>query len=155
MIKEIVTDEEFLSKPAEVATAEDAQVAQDLIDTMESLSDNCACLAANQIGSTKAVIAYDDNGTARVMFARHEGQDIGFIFGGMLGPCYRGQQFSYDAAWKDLSIGNLLQVEQIRWLCEEGAVRYDMGTASGEPMAYKLHWTEAHPTSQTWFLQPR
>ncbi len=68
MIKEIVTDEEFLSKPAEVATAEDAQVAQDLIDTMESLSDNCACLAANQIGSTKAVIAYDDNGTARVMF---------------------------------------------------------------------------------------
>lgn len=94
-------------------------------------------------------------GTARVMFARHEGQDIGFIFGGMLGPCYRGQQFSYDAAWKDLSIGNLLQVEQIRWLCEEGAVRYDMGTASGEPMAYKLHWTEAHPTSQTWFLQPR
>ena len=94
-------------------------------------------------------------GTARVMFARHEGQDIGFIFGGMLGPCYRRQQFSYDAAWKDLSIGNLLQVEQIRWLCEEGAVRYDMGTASGEPMAYKLHWTEAHPTSQTWFLQPR
>lgn len=94
-------------------------------------------------------------GTARVMFARHEGQDIGFIFGGMLGPCYRGQQFSYDAAWKALSIGNLLQVEQIRWLCEEGAVRYDMGTASGEPMAYKLHWTEAHPTSQTWFLQPR
>lgn len=94
-------------------------------------------------------------GTARVMFARHEDQDIGFIFGGMLGPCYRGQQFSYDAAWKDLSIGNLLQVEQIRWLCEEGAVRYDMGTASGEPMAYKMHWTEAHPTSQTWFLQPR
>ena len=33
-------------------------------------------------------------GTARVMFARHEDQDIGFIFGGMLGPCYRGQQFS-------------------------------------------------------------
>ena len=80
---------------------------------------------------------------------------LAIIFGGMLGPCYRGQQFSYDAAWKDFSIGNLLQVEQIRWLCEEGAVRYDMGTASGEPMAYKLHWTEAHPTSRTWFLQPR
>lgn len=94
-------------------------------------------------------------GAARVMFARHEGRDIGFIFGGMLGPCYRGQQFSYDAAWKDLSIGNLLQVEQARWLCEEGAVRYDMGTASGEPMAYKRHWTEMHPVSQTWFLRPR
>ena len=94
-------------------------------------------------------------GAARVMFARHEGRDIGFIFGGMLGPCYRGQQFSYDAAWKDLSIGNLLQVEQVRWLCEEGAVRYDMGTASGEAMAYKRHWTEMHPVSQTWFLRPR
>ena len=56
---------------------------------------------------------------------------------------------------EDAADSSLLQVEQIRWLCEEGAVRYDMGTASGEPMAYKLHWTEAHPTSQTWFLQPR
>lgn len=68
MIKEIVTDEEFLSKPAEAATAQDAQIAQDLVDTMESMKENCACLAANQIGETKAVIAYDDNGTSRVMF---------------------------------------------------------------------------------------
>lgn len=94
-------------------------------------------------------------GAARVMFARHGEEDIGFIFGGMLGTVYRGQQFSYAAAWKDLSIGNLLQVEQVRWLCEEGATRYDMGMASGEAMAYKMHWTEDHPVSQTWFLQPR
>ena len=68
MIKEIVTDEEFLSKPSEPATADDAAVAQDLIDTMQSLSDDCACLAANQIGVLKAVIAYDDNGKIRVMY---------------------------------------------------------------------------------------
>lgn len=94
-------------------------------------------------------------GTARVMFARHEGQDIGFIFGGMSGAIYRGQQFSYDAGWKDFSIGNLLQVEQIRWLCEDGATRYDMGSASGEAMAYKVHWTEQERLIQTWFLRPR
>lgn len=68
MIKEIVKDTEFLSKPAEAATAEDAAVAQDLVDTMESMKDDCACLAANQIGSTKAVIAFDDNGTTCVMY---------------------------------------------------------------------------------------
>lgn len=66
MIKEIVTDEELLSRPAEPATAEDADVVRDLLDTMASL-DDCACLAANQIGSTKAVIAYEGDNGAHVM----------------------------------------------------------------------------------------
>lgn len=69
MIKEIVKDREFLSQPAEPATPEDAQVAQDLKDTMESMGGDCACLAANQIGSRKAVIAYEDEkGCVNVMF---------------------------------------------------------------------------------------
>ena len=67
MIKEIVKDQEFLSKPAEPACAEDAQVAEDLRDTMASL-EGCACLAANQIGSTKAVIAYEEGDRTLVMF---------------------------------------------------------------------------------------
>ena len=33
MIKELVTDEAILSQPCETATAEDAVVAQDLLDT--------------------------------------------------------------------------------------------------------------------------
>lgn len=48
-IKELVHDEAVLSTPCEKATAEDAQVAQDLLDTMVSL-DEAACLHANQIG---------------------------------------------------------------------------------------------------------
>ncbi len=60
MIKDIVKDEEFLSKPSEAATLEDTPIAKDLIDTIESLKDECACLAANQIGETKAIIAYQD-----------------------------------------------------------------------------------------------
>lgn len=68
MIQELVTDEAILSQPCEKATADDAQVAQDLLDTMASIED-AACLAANQIGQTKAIIAYlDDNDCPRLMF---------------------------------------------------------------------------------------
>jgi hypothetical protein len=79
---------------------------------------------------------------ARVIFATHAGEDIGFIFGVMVGGIYRGQQFSYDDVWGSLSIGNLLQFEKIRWACEEGAHRYDMGPRYGDRMEYKQHWTE-------------
>lgn len=67
MIKEIIKDEEFLKQPAEPATPEDAEVAQDLLDTMAA-QESCACLAANQIGVNKAIIVYDDNETPRVMY---------------------------------------------------------------------------------------
>lgn len=94
-------------------------------------------------------------GMARIMFARHEGTDIGFIFGGSTGLVYRGQQFSYSQAWKRWSIGNLLQVEQVRWLCEEGVRRYDMGPLDTEAMRYKEHWTERRLPIQTWLLVRR
>ena len=68
MIKELVTDEALLSTPCEPGTADDADLAQDLLDTLESIEDG-ACLAANQIGVAKAVIAYkDDKDRAHVMF---------------------------------------------------------------------------------------
>ena len=57
MIKELVTDEAVLSIPCEPATVEDAEVAQDLIDTMNAHED-AVCLAANQIGVTKSVAVY-------------------------------------------------------------------------------------------------
>lgn len=68
MIKELVTDEELLSTPCEPATVDDVDVAQDLLDTLESIED-AACLAANQIGVSKAVIVYkDDKDRAHVMY---------------------------------------------------------------------------------------
>lgn len=94
-------------------------------------------------------------GLARIMFARHEETDIGFIFGGKAGNIYRGQQFSYREVWKRWGIGNLLQVEQVRWLCEEGARRYDMGPLDGGPMRYKEHWTEKRLPIQSWLLLRR
>ncbi len=91
------------------------------------------------------------SGAGRVIFARHGEEDVGFVFGGVAGRVYRGQQFSYVEEWSRASIGNLLQFEQIRWLCEENASRYDMGPL----MDYKRHWTERHPMLETWVLQPR
>lgn len=90
-------------------------------------------------------------GTGRVMFARCGEQDIGFVFGGLAGAVYRGQQFSFAEAWRSFSIGNLLQLEQLRWLGEEGAVRYDMGPL----MDYKRHWTETQIRIEARLLRPR
>ena len=68
MIRELVKDEALLATPCEVATADDADLAQDLLDTLESIED-AACLAANQIGVAKAVIAYkNEKDRAHVMF---------------------------------------------------------------------------------------
>ena len=68
MIKELVKDETILSTPCEPATAADAEIAQDLVDTLLSIED-AACLAANQIGVTKAICALaDDEGNTLVMY---------------------------------------------------------------------------------------
>lgn len=95
------------------------------------------------------------SGSGRVMFARHEDDDIGFIFGGLCGPdpdgnIYRGQQFSFVEDWRRASLGNVLQYEQVRWLCEEGVARYDMGPE----MTYKHHWTESQVRLDTVALRP-
>jgi hypothetical protein len=91
-------------------------------------------------------------GDARVIFAKHGGKDIGFIFGGVAEGVYRGQQFSYDEEWQSASIGNVLQMEQVDWSCEEGLVRYDMGPLEGPKMSYKTHWTERKHNIETWIL---
>ena len=92
-------------------------------------------------------------GRARIIFARREEIDVGFIFGIVAHNIYRGQQFSYDLDLKALSLGNTLQYEELLWLTEEGVLRYDMGPASGEKMAYKLHWTELTFPLQSWILR--
>lgn len=86
----------------------------------------------------------------RIVFARAGGRDVGYIFGGLAGSAYRGQQFSYAQDWAELSLGNLLQIEQIRWLAEDGIARYDMGPL----MDYKHHWTETRSPLETLFLRP-
>lgn len=90
---------------------------------------------------------------ALVMFARINDEDAGFIFGGIMDKWYRGQQFSYTKSAAPWSVGNLLQMEQIRWLCELGISRYDMGACTGPRMEYKLHWTEQFCSAYTWIMR--
>ena len=68
MIKELMHDPIFLSLKSEVATKEDLQVAEDLLDTLTAHKDGCVGMAANMIGVCKRIIAFDNEGTYMVMF---------------------------------------------------------------------------------------
>lgn len=95
------------------------------------------------------------SGDALVIFARLGGEDAGFIYGGLRGPYYRGQQFSYVNNMAHLSLGNLMQWEKVKWLCGIGAQRYDMGPLTGPRMGYKSHWTEIQKESNVWIMRQR
>ncbi len=65
MIKELMHDPIFLLRKSEVATKEDLQVAQDLLDTLMAHNDGCVGMAANMIGVRKCIIAFlDESGRA-------------------------------------------------------------------------------------------
>lgn len=68
MVKELVHDPIFLSLKSEIATKEDIQVAEDLLDTLTAHKDGCVGMAANMIGVRKRIIAFDNEGTYMVMF---------------------------------------------------------------------------------------
>ena len=68
MIREICKDGFFLSQKAVLATADDLDVAQDLLDTLTAHKDGCVGMAANMIGVNKRIIAFDNNGDYMVMF---------------------------------------------------------------------------------------
>ena len=68
MIKELMHDPVFLGGKSEVATIEDLQTAQDLLDTLTAHKDSCVGMAANMIGVRKRIIAFDNEGKYMVMF---------------------------------------------------------------------------------------
>lgn len=67
MIKELIHDPIFLSLKSQTATKDDLQTAQDLLDTLASHNDECVGMAANMIGVTKRIIAFDNEGEYMVM----------------------------------------------------------------------------------------
>ena len=68
MIQPIMKDPIFLAQKSAPATKEDLQVAQDLLDTLTAHKDGCVGMAANMIGVSKRIIAFDDEGKYMVMF---------------------------------------------------------------------------------------
>lgn len=77
-------------------------------------------------------------GRLRVLFARLDGVDIGYVIGARVGDRYRGFQHSYDRRYPELSIGKLLQFHNLRALIDEGVQTYDMGMH----MAYKESYSD-------------
>lgn len=63
MIRDICKDEAFLAQKAEPATPDDLQVAVDLLETLEHHKAGCVGMAANMIGVSKRIIAFDNEGT--------------------------------------------------------------------------------------------
>lgn len=63
MIREIITDIEFLENPLEKVDSikEIRELAGDLLDTAKFYADRCLGLAANQIGEKKRVVAVKIN----------------------------------------------------------------------------------------------
>ena len=67
MVQELMHDPIFLARKSTPATAEDLDVARDLLDTLEFHKDGCVGMAANMIGVTKRIIVFDNEGTPMVM----------------------------------------------------------------------------------------
>ncbi len=68
MIKPIMKDVFFLSKKSEPATVSDAQVGQDLLDTLQAHKHECVGMAANMIGVKKNIIIVDMGFMPLVMY---------------------------------------------------------------------------------------
>ncbi len=68
MIRELIHDPIFLAIKSAPAGREDLQVAADLLDTLIAHKDTCVGMAANMIGVSKCIIAFDNDGEHMVMF---------------------------------------------------------------------------------------
>ena len=67
MVRELMHDPIFLAQKSVPATAEDLDVARDLLDTLTFHKDSCVGMAANMIGETKRIIVFDDGGSYTTM----------------------------------------------------------------------------------------
>ena len=68
MVKELMHDPIFLARKSEPATKEDLNVAQDLLDTLTAHKDGCVGMAANMIGVSKRIIAFENGDEYMLMF---------------------------------------------------------------------------------------
>ena len=67
MIRPLVHDPFLLARKSTPAGREDLDTARDLLDTLAAHKDSCVGMAANMIGITKCIIAFDCEGSYLVM----------------------------------------------------------------------------------------
>ncbi len=88
MIKPIVKDIEFLKQKSELATEDDIQVVNDLVDTLQANLDHCVGLAANMIGIKKRILVFS----------------VGKIIVPMINPVILKKEIPYEAEESCLSL---------------------------------------------------
>ncbi|MBQ6945489.1 MAG: peptide deformylase [Ruminococcus sp.] len=60
MIKELMHDTVFLACKSADATADDREIAENLLETLKAHKESCVGMAANMIGERKRIIAFVD-----------------------------------------------------------------------------------------------
>ena len=68
MIRPIMKDEAFLAIPSVDATQDDIAIADDLLETLIAHKDGCVGMAANMIGVSKRIIAFENGDEYMLMF---------------------------------------------------------------------------------------
>ena len=68
MVRPIIRDTAFLAIPSVPADAGDMEIARDLLETLEYNKKGCVGMAANMIGESKRIIAFENEGTYMLMF---------------------------------------------------------------------------------------
>ena len=68
MVRPIMKDPIFLSRKSIEATAGDAEIGRDLLETLEFHKEGCVGMAANMIGVARRIIAFDCGAGYMVMF---------------------------------------------------------------------------------------
>jgi len=68
MIRPIMKDESFLALPSAEAGIGDRELALDLLETLIAHKDGCVGMAANMIGVSKRIIAFENGDEYMIMF---------------------------------------------------------------------------------------
>lgn len=67
MVRELIHDPIVLARKSAPATAEDLEIARDLLDTLTAHKEGCVGMAANMIGVCKRIIVFDNQGSYMTM----------------------------------------------------------------------------------------
>ena len=117
MVKELMHDPIFLAGKSEMATKDDRQTAQDLLDTLIAHKEDCVGMAANMIGVRKRIIAFSDESGAKPTYTV------------MLNPEILKKDGAYDTAEGCLSLlggprpCKRYKTVKVRWQTLDGQVR--------------------------------
>ena len=68
MVRELIHDPMFLGIKSRPASEEDNVIAKDLLDTLIAHRESCVGMAANMIGKSVCIIAFNDAGKYTVMY---------------------------------------------------------------------------------------